>query len=99
VPRALHPFPTRRSSDLFGLHSFIDDAGIDMHWLDWCCDGPQPDTPGLTPDTWINSRYAAHQRTRGTRWPAFSRIGGHFVPGASRSEEHTSELQSQSNLV
>ncbi len=67
----------------FGLHDFTDAAGVDFYWLDWCCDGPQASVPGLTNDTWINSRYAAHQRARGQRWPAFSRIGGQFVPGAA----------------
>ena len=64
------------------LHDFTENAGVDFHWLDWCCDGPQKQLPGLTMDTWINSRYAARQRARGQRWPAFARIGATWMPGA-----------------
>lgn len=72
----------RQLAAYLDLHDFIERAGIDLLWLDWCCDGPQRDTPGLTNDTWINARYAARQRARGKRWPAFSRIGGTFLPDA-----------------
>lgn len=65
----------------FGLHKPFADAGIDMFWLDWCCEAPNSAVaPGLTADTWINARYAAYQRARGERWPAFSRIGASFLP-------------------
>src|SRR2546430_7563640 len=36
---------------------------------------------------------------RFARFSAFSTLGGALWVGAARSEEHTSELQSQSNLV
>jgi hypothetical protein len=61
------------------LHAPFEHQGIDFFWLDWCCDGPQATVPGLTEDTWINSRYYAEQHARGSRWPAFSRIGGAFA--------------------
>ena len=67
----------------FALHQPFAQQGIDMFWLDWCCDGPQRPMPGMTWDTWINSRYAAEQQARGSRWPAFSRIGGSFLEGGA----------------
>ncbi len=66
-------------SAYFALHRPFEQQGIDLLWLDWCCEGPQQSLPGLTDDTWINSRYYAEQRARGSRWPAFSRIGGAFA--------------------
>jgi hypothetical protein len=68
----------RQLAAYFALHQPLEQAGVDFFWLDWCCDGPQPSVPGLTADTWINSQYAAEQADRGSRWPAFSRIGGAF---------------------
>ena len=69
--------PTRGSSAAyFALQQPFARQGVDLFWLDWCCDASQPVAPGLTADTWINSLYAREQRARGCRWPAFSRIGG-----------------------
>jgi Glycosyl hydrolases family 31/Domain of unknown function (DUF5110) len=70
---------SRQLNAYFTLHAPFERQGIDFFWLDWCCDGPQSSVPGLAEDTWINSRYYAEQRTRGSRWPAFSRIGGAFA--------------------
>lgn len=65
----------------FALHRPFTEAGVDALWLDWCCEAPDSvRAPGLNPDAWINSRYAADQRARGLRWPAFSRIGASFLP-------------------
>lgn len=65
----------------FDLHRPFADAGVDAMWLDWCCEAPDAvRVPGLNPDAWINSRYAAYQRGRGERWPSFSRIGASFSP-------------------
>ncbi|MFL6156495.1 MAG: TIM-barrel domain-containing protein [Marmoricola sp.] len=65
----------------FALHKPFADAGVDVFWLDWCCEnaGGVAGAPGLSPDAWINSRYAAYQRGRGQRWPAFSRIGASYA--------------------
>lgn len=63
----------------FDLHQPFAAQGIDMFWLDWCCDGPQKIQAGLTWDTWINSQYFNEQKARGQRWPAFSRVGGAFI--------------------
>lgn len=74
---------SRQLAAYFALHQPFAQQGIDLFWLDWCCDGPQESVPGLTDDTWINSRYYAEQRARGSRWPAFSRIGGGFAEAAA----------------
>ncbi|MEA2444266.1 MAG: hypothetical protein QOJ12_1558 [Thermoleophilales bacterium] len=67
------------------LHEPFERDGADFWWLDWCCDGSHADAPGLTPDTWINKQYADRQRARGSRWPAFSRIGGSYQAGFGAS--------------
>lgn len=70
----------RELAAYFGLHQKFADAGVDAFWLDWCCEAEgAADAPGLSPDTWINSRYARYQKARGSRWPAFSRIGASYV--------------------
>ncbi|MEA2438670.1 MAG: hypothetical protein QOH76_94, partial [Thermoleophilaceae bacterium] len=63
------------------LHEPFERDGADFWWLDWCCDATKAEAPGLTPDTWINKQYAERQRARGSRWPAFSRIGGSYQAG------------------
>jgi len=63
------------------LHGTFERDGAGFWWLDWCCDGSHADAPGLTPDTWINKQYFDRQRARGSRWPAFSRIGGSYQAG------------------
>lgn len=66
------------------LHDLFADTGIDAFWLDWCCEAEGAgDAPGLSPDTWINSRYAEYHRRLGTRWPAVSRIGASYLPDGS----------------
>ena len=68
-----------------GLHQPFEQDGADFWWLDWCCDGSKAEAPGLTADTWINKQYADRQRARGSRWPAFSRIGGSYQAGFGAS--------------
>jgi alpha-glucosidase (family GH31 glycosyl hydrolase) len=68
----------RQLDAYFALHQPIEDDGADLWWLDWCCDGSSAQAPGLSADTWINSRYAARNVARGSRWPVLSRIGGSF---------------------
>jgi alpha-glucosidase (family GH31 glycosyl hydrolase) len=69
----------------FALHEPFERQGTDFWWLDWCCDATHADTAGLTPDTWINKLYFDRQRARGSRWPAFQRIGGSFQLGFGAS--------------
>ncbi len=65
----------------FDLHEPIEQTGIDFWWLDWCCEGSRAQAPGLSADTWINAAYAKQHEEMGSRWPAFSRIGGSFQNG------------------
>ena len=65
----------------FALHEQFERDGTDFWWLDWCCDGTSAEAPGLTPDTWINRHYFERQRARGSRWPAFQRIGASYQLG------------------
>src|SRR5690606_39872970 len=96
-PHALHPFPTRRSSDLPQgpfLHS-----GRRMQNVE-----PAPSELGSQPQ---GSMFAAHRRhivgtTERGCGPCASKgwtheKGRHHRP--VRSEEHTSELQSREKLV
>lgn len=74
----------RQLAAYFDLHDLFAATGIDAFWLDWCCEAEgAADAPGLSPDTWINSRYAAYHRELGTRWPAVSRIGASYLPDGS----------------
>ncbi len=69
----------------FALHKPFEDAGADVMWLDWCCDASRAEARGLTADTQINRLYAERSAARGSRWPAFSRIGGAYRPDAYQS--------------
>ncbi|MBW8793368.1 MAG: carbohydrate-binding protein [Streptomyces sp.] len=40
------------------LHRPMDRAGNDFWWLDWCCDASRSSRSGVTPDAWINQKYA-----------------------------------------
>lgn len=83
----------------FDLHEPFERQGPLFWWLDWCCDGSSADAPGLTPDTWVNRLYAQRQRERGSRWPAFQRIGGSLQAGFGGRvgngafAEHTTTIQ------
>ena len=65
----------------FALHEQFERDGVDFWWLDWCCDGTRVEAQGLTPDTWINKQYFDRQRARGSRWPAFQRMGASYQLG------------------
>ncbi len=70
----------RQLKAYFDLHDTFADTGIDAFWLDWCCEAQgAADAQGLSPDTWINSRYAAYHRAHGSRWPAPARIGASYL--------------------
>src|SRR5438270_10267089 len=72
-----------RSGDLRDLHSFPTRRSSDLP------PGPAPPTGGRAATS------CSPSTTRGPTWPSGSR----WTSGPPRSEEHTSELQSQSNLV
>lgn len=80
----------RQIDAYFALHQEFESDGADLFWFDWCCDASSAVAPGLTADTWINSLYAREQRARGSRWPAFARVGASYsaadgVDGDSQS--------------
>ena len=62
----------------FELHAPFESQGVDFWWLDWNSDESDAQAPGLTPDAWINSLYAAREAARGRRWLTLSRIGSSF---------------------
>src|SRR5205085_8502542 len=86
-PRRLHSFPTRRSSDLL----IEGTACGDRESPGSAREAPLSLFPGRA---WIRVFLCRYQAKR-------IPLPGTATPGnpAGRSEEHTSELQSQSNLV
>src|SRR5205085_11647172 len=83
-PTSNHSFPTRRSSDLTG--------GRHFHCLKFrtmVTDSEQVLQDALATDPELLAEWNATRKLRND--PRITRLG--------RSEEHTSELQSQSNLV
>jgi glycosyl hydrolase family 31/uncharacterized protein DUF5110 len=68
----------RHDAAYFALHAPLERQGVDFWWLDWCCDESRARASGLTEDTWINRLYANRSRARGSRWPAFARIGASY---------------------
>src|SRR5690606_42103368 len=88
-PRALHSFPTRRSSDLVTRSIRIPrSSGIIQRWP-------------IVAASLAAYRFRAVRVSAGicatqARRPIRRRASLHSVP---RSEEHTSELQSRENLV
>src|SRR5205085_11227591 len=97
-PRALPPLPTRRSSDLRRLAPPRQEGSA--RWTD-----PQrghvPESIKLSGQTLNGSRDPADNidSTISVKTPEERACPGRTQCGQPRSEEHTSELQSQSNLV
>src|SRR5690606_41108248 len=95
-PPALHSFPTRRSSD---LSAFPSRASSFQRAFTSTTRPGQPGTgsmqPAVTPTTFSYLPLAVLRACTGSRtgWE------GRLAPFKSRSEEHTSELQSRENLV
>src|SRR5690606_39872284 len=84
--RVLHSFPTRRSSDLFVFSSAERDR---FKRLDLRSNGGGG----------LKYRFRSGGRGRASLSAAALYSYEDFTPSASRSEEHTSELQSRENLV
>src|SRR5206468_10321738 len=88
--RDLHSFPTRRSSDLNTMHEVWDHPQLKARerWREVGSSvGPLPAM--LPPGTWND----------GPRMDPVPALGEHTDAILARSEEHTSELQSRSDLV
>ncbi|HKN52747.1 MAG TPA: TIM-barrel domain-containing protein, partial [Amycolatopsis sp.] len=60
----------------FDLHTPFEQQGVHTWWLDQSNGESGGAPPGVTPDTWINSRYALHGTTADRRGFSFARIGG-----------------------
>src|SRR5690606_40459737 len=95
VPRDLHSFPTRRSSDLYGAPDFVvDKASVAIS---------PPTCPDRNFDIYFKVSNMGDVGFSGTVPVAFydgdpiNQVAGTSWLG--RSEEHTSELQSRENLV
>ncbi|MEU0336256.1 TIM-barrel domain-containing protein [Streptomyces sp. NPDC006193] len=63
------------------LHRPLDRAGNDFWWLDWCCDASRSSQAGVTPDAWINQKYAGLTSETSERGFAFSRAYGSLQAG------------------
>src|SRR5690606_41560086 len=84
IPRDLHSFPTRRSSDLFRV-CFSE-----------CVRNDSPPPPYSAWRCWLPAAAApsVHRTSKSVSHSLTSKFCGR-----KRSEEHTSELQSRENLV
>ena len=60
----------------FGLHKQMEDQGVDIWWLDWCCDGSTNSRREVASDAYINQKYAARVSKKVGRGFAFSRAYG-----------------------
>ncbi|GAB1695033.1 TIM-barrel domain-containing protein [Krasilnikovia sp. M28-CT-15] len=65
-----------------GLHRSMAPAGVDFWWLDWCCDGSRSSLPGVTPDAWINLKYATENGFAFSRAYGSLQSGGYSSPTA-----------------
>ncbi|WP_438271155.1 TIM-barrel domain-containing protein [Streptomyces antibioticus] len=63
------------------LHRPMDRAGHDVWWLDWCCDASRSSQSGVTPDAWINQKYADLTSETGDRGFVVSRAYGSLQAG------------------
>src|SRR5690606_42016577 len=92
LPRALHTFPTRRSSDLSPHQTRIAETHICLRRMDIDVH-----------HCWIEREEQNCHRMAVTRQHigigAPDRAGDQLVANGARSEEHTSELQSREDLV
>src|SRR5205814_10706584 len=91
-PLALHSFPTRRSSDL--IRNDKQGAHFDFDRQPWPCGTCNVPPRRLTAPSPDRNRGLTDSQHRGS---AAIRSGSNG--SASRSEEHTSELQSLRHLV
>src|SRR5206468_6219653 len=93
-----HSFPTRRSSDL-GHGSPWKDPGRSGTWADWIT-GREGRERVWNESDYLEPEHDARGRQSRGRNPGFQ--GPTVRPGRhpdDRSEEHTSELQSRSDIV
>src|SRR5205085_10987422 len=92
--RSLHSFPTRRSSDLYNQHAMHSLCDIPCAHSD--CSRPGDGLHRLDDPFRVSSRCT---RALAYRFHLRGASDGGITTKVERSEEHTSELQLQSNLV
>src|SRR5205085_5702436 len=95
--RSLPPFPTRRSSDLSNFN-----ARLQPECHPFACNGPSAATRSATSfATRISDSTSFWSTSKSPSYSATLRLRDELdrAHAIVRSEEHTSELQSQSNLV
>jgi alpha-glucosidase (family GH31 glycosyl hydrolase) len=66
----------------FDLHRSMAPANVDFWWLDWCCDGSRSSKAGVTPDAWINQKYADETGFAFSRAYGSLQSGGYSNPTA-----------------
>src|SRR5207253_4914328 len=94
-PQALHSFPTRRSSDLGNTPSLgTTDPVTRATRLTWSVKFTFARSSPAATTTAVAS---VARDVPGKNMPAYRKSA--FVIGVTRSEEHTSELQSRGHLV
>src|SRR4051812_31755289 len=65
----------------FDLHQTMEAQGVDFWWLDWCCEQSMSSLMGVTPDAFINQKYANDANKTIGRGFAFSRAFGSLQAG------------------
>ncbi|MEV4641343.1 TIM-barrel domain-containing protein [Actinoplanes sp. NPDC049548] len=66
----------------FWLHEAMGAKNLDFWWLDWCCDAARSTLAGVTPDAWINQKYADETGFAFSRAYGSLQAGGYSNPGA-----------------
>src|SRR5690606_41279582 len=93
-PRALHSFPTRRSSDLFFLGRYPTRTNI------YQAIGPNDlAISQVSPYDMTTPKLLKQANYESAMFGKFHLAGPENNEAVNRSEEHTSELQSRENLV
>src|SRR5205085_11577522 len=96
--RDLHSFPTRRSSDLVAVSCRSSNRSWGPSAAAACCPARTKASPAPVRAT--GADVSVHGLNEKRKTPRRSLSGAfRFSDPPPRSEEHTSELQSQSNLV
>jgi glycosyl hydrolase family 31/carbohydrate binding protein with CBM6 domain len=65
----------------FWLHQQMGATGVDFWWLDWCCDASRSSKADVTPDAWINQKYADLTGFAFSRAYGSLQAGGYGNPG------------------
>ena len=62
------------------LHRDMAPKDLDLWWLDWCCDASRSSLEGVTPDAWINQKYADETGFAFSRAYGSLQAGGYSGP-------------------